>query len=85
MRKLKLGLIVMLLVTATVLPAQNDPWAAWDYSTKTAIDGKTTEIAMAGKYSNVSLVVRCSRTCEVYIANSSEIFADQGTLRIKFN
>jgi hypothetical protein len=85
MNKLKFGFIGMLLVTATVLSAQNDPWAAWDYSTKTAIDGKTTEIATAGKYANVSLVVRCSKTCEVYIVNSTEIFAEQGTVRVKFN
>ena len=85
MSKLETGLIGLLMATATVLSAQNDPWAAWDYSTKTAIDGKTTEIAMAGKYDNVSLVVRCSKNCEVYLVNSKEIFADQGTVRVKFN
>ena len=73
MNKLKLGFIGMLLATATVLSAQDDPWAAWDYSTETAFNGKTTEIAMAGKFAKVSLVVRCSRNCEVYIADSTEI------------
>src|ERR1017187_8621886 len=41
--------------------------------------------AIAGTYNNVSLVVRCSKKCEVYIADGTEIFADQRTVRVKFN
>ena len=85
MSKFRYGLIGMLLVSTSALSAQNNPWAAWDYSAKTSIDGKVTEIATAGEYANVSLVVRCSKTCEVYIADSTEIFADQETVRVKFN
>lgn len=55
----------------------------WQYSTKTAIDGKVTEYAISG-YSD-SLVIRCSNVCEVFMKISDSIVADQSSVRIKFN
>jgi hypothetical protein len=55
--------------------------SAWEYESKTDIEGKITEIATSG-----SLIIRCKRTCEVYfVPRRYEIVEEQGSVRVKFN
>lgn len=59
--------------------------SAWDYSDKKSeIDNKTTEFAMTGGH-KTTLVVRCKALCEVYLRLNDDIFADQSSVRVKFN
>ena len=61
-------------------PTRNNPNSAWDYETKTDIAGKTTEYATSG-----NLVIRCSRSCDVFFTLDRGIVADQTSVRVKFN
>lgn len=55
--------------------------SAWEYESKTDIEGKITEIATSG-----SLIIRCKRTCEVYfVPGRYEIVERQESVRVKFN
>jgi len=58
---------------------------AWDYSVKTAIDGKLTETAISESNDSATLVIRCKTSCEVYISLDRTIAADQSSVRVKFN
>jgi hypothetical protein len=76
MRNTLLALALML--ASMTAFAQN---TAWDYSTKTDIAGKVTETAISG-----SLVVRCSKACEVYfIPDRYTLVEDQSSALVKFN
>jgi hypothetical protein len=63
--------------------------SAWNYSTKTGLDGQMTETAIAlqsdGPADSATLVVRCKKTCEAYLALDNSIAADQPTVQVKFN
>jgi hypothetical protein len=81
MRKAIAAIALMFLsVAGAAAQAQN---TEWQYSTKTAIDGKVTEYALSG-YSD-SIVIRCSNVCEVFMKIRDGILADQASVRIKFN
>jgi len=55
--------------------------SAWSYSTKTDIEGKTTEYATSD-----SLVIRCSRSCEVFFTPDRYALVDNGyDVLVKFN
>lgn len=71
---------LVLISTATV--AQD---SAWNYSTKSNIDGQITELALAYSNQGTGLVVRCSRACDVYMTVDRGIVADQSSVRVKFN
>lgn len=77
---IKFALFITMLSTLAV--GQN---TAWDYSTKTAIDGKTTEVAITQGNEAASLIVRCSSTCDVYLTTRLSIVEDQASVRVKFN
>ena len=55
--------------------------SAWDYQSKTDIEGRVTEIATSG-----SLIIRCKRICEVYfMPQRYELVEEQSSVRVKFN
>jgi hypothetical protein len=59
--------------------------SAWNYSVeKNVMDNKTTEFAMVDG-DKTTLVVRCETNCEVYLKLNDTIFADQTSVRVKFN
>ncbi|MFZ0868333.1 MAG: hypothetical protein WA182_21650 [Candidatus Sulfotelmatobacter sp.] len=69
---------IALLILIESAFAQN---TAWDYSTKTDITGKVTETVASG-----SLVVRCSKACEVYFTpDRHTLVQDQDSVLVKFN
>src|SRR4051812_8113217 len=87
-KNLSMVVILTLVGLGLCMPvaAQN---SAWEYDKKTAIDGKVTEIATslqeAGDRNSATLIIRCKKTCEAYLALDGTIFADQSSVRIKFN
>ena len=48
------------------------------------MDGKITEFAMSNGYGG-TLVIRCKAACEAYLTIDRDIFADQQSVRGKFN
>jgi hypothetical protein len=66
--------------------AQN---SAWDFDVKVnPMDGKLTEIARTRSYGDsesASFIVRCKATCEAYLVLDRRIFADQESVRVRFN
>ena len=60
--------------------------SAWNYSVdKNVMDNnKSTEFAMTDG-NKTTLVVRCKTRCEVYLKLNDTIFADQTSVRVKFN
>ena len=54
---------------------------AWDYETKTDIEGKTTEYATSG-----SFVIRCSQSCKVFFTPERYTLVEDGyNVLVKFN
>jgi hypothetical protein len=79
------SLIAAIAITLVLAGSAFAESSAWDYSTKTGIDGKVTETAISG-WGHVTLVVRCSKTCEVYFTPKAySIVASQDSVRVKFN
>lgn len=77
MKRTLLAIALTLILIGSAF-AQN---TAWDYSTKTDITGKVTETAISG-----SLVVRCSKACEVYfIPDRYTLVEDQNSVLVRFN
>lgn len=59
--------------------------SGWSYSVdKDVMENKNTEFAMTDG-DKTTLVVRCKTRCEVYLKLNSTIFADQTSVRVKFN
>jgi hypothetical protein len=81
--KHSLALLAITLVLAVNAGLGQD--SAWSYSVdKNSIDNKSTEFAMTDG-SKTTLVVRCKVHCEVYLKLNDTIFADQRSVRVKFN
>jgi hypothetical protein len=75
-------ILLTLVLVSTAAVAQSGAWA---YSTKSSIDGHITEFATVDSNEATSLIVRCSRACEVYMTADRSIVADQSAVRVKFN
>jgi hypothetical protein len=77
MKRTPLAIALKLILIGSAF-AQN---TAWDYTTKTDIAGNVTETAIVG-----SLVVRCSKACEVYFTpDRHTLVEDQDSVLAKFN
>jgi hypothetical protein len=81
MKKLSIPLFIFLMLCVPAAFAQS----AWNFSTKTSIDGKVTETAISESNDAAALVIRCKTSCEIYISLDRTIAADQDSVRVKFN
>jgi hypothetical protein len=81
----KRALAVLAVMVAVVDVSCSGQSSAWNYSVdKNVMDNKVTEFAMTDG-DKTTLVVRCKTHCEVYLKLNDAIFADQTSVRVKFN
>ena len=67
---MKNTLLAALMVFAIAAPAA----AQWSHTTKSDIEGRTTEFATADGSGGISLTIRCARTCEAFLESERFIF-----------